>query len=211
MEIEFPAENVPCGSIDLWIAERTEIVGRIEEADLNPEAAERLAEFEGYDPGADDCETFRQVFEIEDCVAGDDPLGEVVKRRRYPRGTAGSDDYRTRLDTLALDVERGGVQEAGTAPAALGGGNFLGRCDHPAGEAVTFPANPRHDRSTVDLKASRRPDTEDLRPAYLFGTLGGGYQKLGRHAADPGTGGSVSTGLDQQRPATAFLDLGPRI
>src|SRR5664280_1236100 len=115
------------------------------------------------------------------------------------------------LDTLALDVERGGVQEAGTATAALVGGNFLGRCDHPAGEAVTFPANPRHDRSTADLKASRRPDTEDLRPAYLFGTLGGGYQKLGRHAADPGTGGSVSTGLDQQRPATAFLDLGPRI
>src|SRR5665647_2943663 len=83
MEIEFPAENVPCGSIDLWIAERTEIVGRIEEADLNPEAAERLAEFEGYDPGADDCETFRQVFEIEDCVAGDNPPGEVVKRVRY--------------------------------------------------------------------------------------------------------------------------------
>ena len=76
---------------------------------------------------------------------------------------------------------------------------------------VTVGEMYNYDGSTVDLKASRRPDTEDLRTTYLFGALGSGYQKLGRHAADPGTGGSVSTGLDQQRPATAFLDLGPRI
>jgi hypothetical protein len=141
-----------------------------------------------------------QILELEDVVGGDDAIAELPPGLGHERPRAGGDHDRLGADPLSGDLDQGRLDEAGIVLDEDVLRHVVGAAAQDAiheGVAQILNVLQRlrdiqgHTLVPVDaVFAQMRP------PMIVLGDLNHG---LGRHAADPRTGGARLAPIDQTK------------